>query len=80
MQSDLKVGAMLYLYVTNTLAIAISLGLLMPWAKIRTARYRAQMTSVIVTGDLDNFFGVQPEGQSAFGEEMGEVFDMGLGV
>ncbi len=79
-QSDLKVGAMLYLYVTNTLAIAISLGLLMPWAKIRTARYRAQMTSVIVTGDLDNFFGVQPEGQSAFGEEMGEVFDMGLGV
>ena len=79
-QSDLKVGAMLYLYVTNTLAIAISLGLLMPWAKIRTARYRAQMTSVIFTGDLDNFFGVQSEGQSAFGEEMGEVFDMGLGV
>ncbi|MCF6257391.1 MAG: DUF898 domain-containing protein [Gammaproteobacteria bacterium] len=79
-QSDLKVGAMLYLYVTNTLAIAISLGLLMPWAKIRTARYRAQMTSIIITGDLDNFFGVQPEGQSAFGEEMGEVFDMGLGV
>ncbi|HHI92316.1 MAG TPA: DUF898 domain-containing protein [Gammaproteobacteria bacterium] len=79
-QSELEVGTMFYLYVTNTLAIAISLGLLMPWAKIRTARYRAQMTSVIVTGDLDNFFGVRPEGQSAFGEEMGEVFDMGLGV
>ena len=79
-QSELKVGTMLYLYVTNTLAIVISLGLLIPWAKVRTARYRVQMTSIIVAGSLDNFFGVQPNGQSAFGEEMGEVFDMGLGI
>jgi uncharacterized membrane protein YjgN (DUF898 family) len=78
-QSQLKVGYMVYLYVTNTLAMAVSLGLLMPWAKIRTARYRAQMTSVVVAGDLENFIGAQPEGQSAFGEEMGEVFDMDLG-
>ncbi|MCF6337426.1 MAG: DUF898 domain-containing protein [Gammaproteobacteria bacterium] len=79
-QSELKVGAMLYLYVTNTLAIAVSLGLLIPWSKIRVARYRAQMTSIVGTDSLDNFLGTRPEGQSAFGEEMGEVFDMGLGV
>ena len=79
-QSELKVGAMLYLYVTNTLAIMLSLGLLIPWSRIRVARYRAQMTSILATDNLDNFFGTQPDGQSAFGEEMGEVFDMGLGV
>ncbi len=77
-QSELEVGAMLFLYITNTLAITASLGLLTPWAKIRTARYRAAMTSIVVAGSLDNFFGAQPEGQSAFGEEMGEVFDMDL--
>jgi len=70
-KSDLKVKTMLFLYVTNTLAIAISLGLLMPWAK---------MTSLVVVGDLNDFIGAQPEGQSAFGEEMGEVFDMDLGL
>ena len=79
-QSELKVSTMLYLYVTNTLAITFSLGLLIPWTKIRVARYRAQMTSIIATDNLDKFFGSRPEGQSAFGEEMGEVFDMGLGV
>lgn len=78
-QSQLKVGYLLYLYVTNTLAMMVSLGLLMPWAKIRTARYRASVTSLIVTGDLGQYTSAQEQQQSALGEEMGEMFDMDLG-
>ena len=78
-QSELKTGYLLYLYVTNTLAIMISLGLLMPWAKIRTARYRASVTSLNVTGDLGHYTSAEEQKQSAFGEEMGEMFDMDLG-
>lgn len=79
-RSELTVSYILYLYVTNTLAIIISLGLLIPWAKIRTARYRASKTSVDTTSDFDGFIGKQAEHQSAFGEEMGEVFDIDLGM
>lgn len=78
-KSELKTGYMFYLYITNTLAIMLSLGLLMPWAKVRTARYRASVTSVDVTGDLGQFTAMQAEKQSALGEEMGEMFDMDLG-
>lgn len=78
-RSELKTGYLLYLYVTNTLAMMISLGLLMPWAKIRTARYRASVTSLIVTGDLGQYTSAQEQQQSALGEEMGEMFDMDLG-
>ena len=78
-QSDLKTGYMMYLYFTNTLAMLLTLGLLMPWAKIRTARYRASVTSVNVAGDLSQFVAVQTDHQSALGEEMGEMFDMDLG-
>ena len=78
-QSGLKVGYLLYLYITNTLAIMISLGLLMPWAKIRTARYRASVTSFNVVGDLGQYTSAQEQKQSALGEEMGEMFDMDLG-
>ena len=78
-QSELKVGYLLYLYITNTLAIMISLGLLMPWAKIRTARYRASVTSLNVAGDLGQYTSAEEQKQSAFGEEMGEMFDMDLG-
>lgn len=78
-QSELKVGYLLYLYITNTLAMMATLGLLMPWAKIRTARYRASVTSVNVVGDLGQFSSDQAESQSALGEEVGDMFDMDIG-
>ncbi len=78
--SRLTVGRMMYLYATNTLAMALSLGLLMPWAKIRTARYRVSMTAVEPAGDFNGFIAAQSSRQSALGEEMGEVFDMDLGM
>ena len=78
-QSELKVGYLLYLYITNTLAMMVTFGLLMPWAKVRTARYRASVTSLNVTGDLGQFTSAQEQQQSAIGEEMGEMFDMDLG-
>lgn len=78
-QSELKTGYLLYLYITNTLAMMISLGLLMPWAKIRTARYRASVTSLNVAGDLGQYTSAQAQQQSALGEEIGEMFDMDLG-
>jgi uncharacterized membrane protein YjgN (DUF898 family) len=79
LRSDLRVGYMTFLYVTNTLAIMVSLGLLIPWAKIRTARYRAAMTSLQPAGDLGSFFNQQQQSQSAYGEEMGEMFDLDIG-
>ncbi len=78
-KSELKTGYMMYLYLTNTLGMLLTLGLLMPWAKIRTARYRASVTSVDVAGDLSQFTAVQADHQSALGEEMGEMFDLDLG-
>ena len=78
-KSELKTGYMMYLYFTNTLGMLLTFGLLMPWAKIRTARYRASVTSVDVAGDLSQFTAVQADHQSALGEEMGEMFDMDLG-
>lgn len=78
-KSELKTGYMLYLYVTNTLAIMFTLGLLMPWAKIRTARYKASVTSIDVAGDLSQFVATQEQYQSAMGEEIGDMFDLDLG-
>ncbi|NIP72502.1 MAG: DUF898 domain-containing protein [Gammaproteobacteria bacterium] len=79
LQSDLEVGHMMWLYVSNTLAILFSLGLLVPWAKIRTARYRASRTRLQAQGDLGEFANSQQKRQSALGEEVGEMFDVDLG-
>jgi len=78
--SRLEVKTVFILYVTNTLAIAASLGLMMPWAKVRTVRYRVQQTSLLPGGDLDSFVSAQRENQSAMGEGVGDIFDMDLGM
>lgn len=80
LKCDLKVGYMMYLYITNTLAIVFSMGLMMPWAKIRTARYKAERTQLLAESDLAGFVAGEQRSQSALGEEVGELFDMDLGM
>ena len=79
LQSEMKTMYMLWLYLSNTIGILLTLGLLMPWAKIRTARYKASVTSILVAGDLNQFVATQAQYQSAVGEEIGEMFDLDIG-
>ncbi len=68
------------LYITNTLGIVFTLGLFIPWAKVRMARFRADNTALQVHGDLSNFIATQSEYENALGEEIGEVFDLDIGI
>jgi len=79
LNSEMKTGYLLYLYITNTLVIMLTLGLMLPWAKIRTAKYKASVTSMTVAGDLNQFVTTQEQQQSAMGEEIGEMFDLDIG-
>lgn len=78
--STLSVSYMLYLYLSNTIAIICSLGLLIPWSMIRTARYRASQLTLLTNQSLDNFVADQQNQLTAMGEEFGEVFDIEVGI
>lgn len=73
--SGLTVG---WIYISNTIAIICSLGMLIPWSKIRMARYTMSHTEMNVK-DIDSIRAAEKSDSSAFGEEIGEVFDMELG-
>ncbi len=79
LHSKLQVFDMTYLYITNTLAIAFSIGLLAPWAMVRTTRYKMSCTSLLSDESLNDFVATQTSEQSAYGEEIGEMFDIDLG-
>jgi uncharacterized membrane protein YjgN (DUF898 family) len=78
-ESSMRARAMIWLYVSNTVAVLASAGLLIPWARIRMARYRAEHLSVLPGGSLDGFVGQAAAAQGAAGAEMGELFDLDLG-
>lgn len=76
-RSTLRTRDMALLFVTNALAIMVSLGLLMPWATVRLARYRFEHLELLAEGGLDNLLaGDESSGIDAAGEEIGDLFDM----
>jgi uncharacterized membrane protein YjgN (DUF898 family) len=79
-ESALSPATMIGLYFTNGLAIAFSLGLAIPWARIRLMRYRAECLSVLTEGSLDDFVGQALEAQSAIGAELSQALDLDLDV
>jgi uncharacterized membrane protein YjgN (DUF898 family) len=77
---DWTLPSMLGIYLTNLIAIALSLGLLVPWAQMRILRYQLNHTWVEVTGTLDDVVAGQAQEVSSIGEEIGDVFDVDIGL
>ncbi|MGI9289764.1 MAG: YjgN family protein [Gammaproteobacteria bacterium] len=77
---DWNLSGMLGILVTNMIAIIFSLGLLIPWAQMRVMRFQLDRTWVDVNGDLNGVMAGQQEEVSSLGEEIGDVFDVDIGL
>ena len=80
LHSNLRVSTMLWLYLTNLLAIIGTLGLAVPWAQIRLAKYRAESTQALLDDDWENYLADNTTAGSALGDELGEAFDVDVGL
>jgi uncharacterized membrane protein YjgN (DUF898 family) len=74
--SSLSARSVFGLYLGNLLAIAASLGLLIPWAQIRMARYRASAMELVLVDEWQTLAAASREGGSALGDEIGQAFDV----
>ena len=77
---DLGFGRMLWLYLSNLVAIVASVGLMIPWAQVRLARYRLSRLSLQTVAGLDRHVAAEPETASATGQELGSTFDVDVGL
>lgn len=77
---QLEYPRMLWLTLSNAAAIVVSLGLLIPWAKVRMARYKVERLSLATTDKLDEFVGQARREDRATGEEFGDALDLDLGL
>ena len=73
-------GSYLKLITVNTLLTMLTLGIYIPWAKVRTAQYAAYHTQAVVEGDLDDFIAAEESNVSALGEGIGDIFDLDVGA
>jgi len=77
--STLRARDLIGIYTVNTLAILCSVGLLVPWAMIRLARYRASRLTLLSAGNLDTFTAAPTSDVGAAGSEVDAVFDIDIG-
>ena len=75
-QSILTGRGLVWLYLTNGLAIILSFGLLIPWAVVRSFRYRAERLRGFLEGEWSAFRGSEASSVQAAGAEVGEMFDL----
>ncbi len=77
-KSSISGWDMAWIFMTNTLAILCSLGLLYPWARIRVAQYRADHLQFLPGGDPDQFFADAASSAPALGSEAADLFDLDI--
>ncbi len=78
--STLQVGKLAWIRITNIMAILFSIGLLIPWAKIRRTRYILDNLTVVSSQSLDDFTAdVEPD-VSALGDAATDFIDFEIGL
>jgi uncharacterized membrane protein YjgN (DUF898 family) len=78
--STLSARDLTWIYFTNLVAVVCTVGLAIPWAVVRTLRYRANHTRLSATEDLDSFAAGEANAVAATGEEVGEMFGFDISL
>ena len=68
------------LLFVNTVLILLTLGLFIPFAKVRTAAYKAEHTSFVATSDLDTFVAGEREQSNSLAEGVNDLFAMDISI
>ena len=77
---ELAFGRVLWISVTNLLAIVASAGLMIPWARVRLARYKLSRLSLLSVAGLEGHGAGSGEAIAATGEELSGALDLDLGM
>jgi uncharacterized membrane protein YjgN (DUF898 family) len=78
--STLKARRLALIYITNIIASIFSLGLLIPWAKVRRTRYVLESLTITTRGGLDNFTASIDQDVNSLGDTATDFFDLEIGL
>lgn len=80
-KSTVRARGYFYVLLTNMLLVLFTIGLAMPWAKVRVARYIADNSWIEASEiDINHYLTQKEKEQSALGEEIGDVLDIDVGI
>lgn len=78
--SSLKPTTFTWIAISNILATICTLGLLLPWAKVRVYKYLCENTGLVIIGNLEEFVDEETPKRSSFGEEFADFEGLDVGL
>ena len=80
--SSVHPGRFIWIVVSNTIVSLFSLGLMIPWGRIRLARYMASVTALESDGSLDGYTSHVRETAGVLSAEYMDLegFDIDIGI
>ncbi|CAG9175985.1 hypothetical protein LMG23992_03068 [Cupriavidus laharis] len=79
-RSEVKAGRLFYIFLTNMLGTALTLGLFLPFARVRSARYRVECMTLMARAPLDAFVAGQAESVGALGDAAADWYDIDIAL
>lgn len=75
---DIRFWKLLGIHLSNIFLILLTLGVYLPWAKVRVVRYKLSCV-IVYAADLEQFVASETEQTKALGEEMSDFLDVDIG-
>ncbi|BDB25266.1 DUF898 domain-containing protein [Cupriavidus sp. P-10] len=79
-RSQVSAARMVFIFVTNLIAIALTLGLYLPFARVRSTRYRVECVTMLAAGPLDSFVAGEVQQVGALGDAAVDWYDIDIAL
>jgi uncharacterized membrane protein YjgN (DUF898 family) len=79
-QSTVNAGRLVWIAISNAAVTVLSLGLMLPWAKVRMVRYLADQTGIVAKGSLNEFISVLEADATALGDAYADIEAVDIGL
>jgi uncharacterized membrane protein YjgN (DUF898 family) len=71
---------LIWITLSNFVLVAFTLGLFIPWASVRSAKFQLEAVRLVPAGDLQQFVESKPDDVGAVGEEAASAFDFDISL
>jgi uncharacterized membrane protein YjgN (DUF898 family) len=79
-ECNMSPARLVWITVSNFVLVALTLGLFIPWASVRLAKFQLEAVSLVPAGDLQQFVESEPDDVNAVGEEAASAFDFDISL
>ncbi len=79
-RSEVKASRLLFIFVTNMIANVLTLGLFLPFARVRSMRYRIESMTMLAAAPLDAFVAGETQQVGALGDAAVDWYDIDIAL